>query len=64
MNEVIQFIKDIDYVAVFAAVLALHAGALAIVNLTPTPKDDEFVKKFYRVIEAFAGIFSAKNVKK
>lgn len=49
-----------DYLA---AILALHGAALAIVNLTPTPKDDEavgaagrFLAKGYRVIELFAGI--------
>ena len=36
--------------------LASHALALAIVNLTPTPKDDEVVAKVYRAIEILAGI--------
>jgi hypothetical protein len=36
--------------------LASHALALAIVNLTPTPKDDEAVSKIYRAIEILAGI--------
>jgi hypothetical protein len=35
---------------------AIHALALAIVNLTPTPKDDAAVAKFYRVLEILAGI--------
>ena len=39
-----------------AALFAVHAAAVAIVNLTPTPKDDEFVSKAYRVIEILAGI--------
>jgi hypothetical protein len=37
---------------------ALHLLALAIVNLTPTPKDDEVYSKFYKVIERLAGIFT------
>lgn len=37
-------------------VIAAHALALVIVNLTPTPKDDEAVAKFYRAIEFLAGI--------
>lgn len=41
-----------------AALFTIHAAAVAIVNLTPTPKDDEIVAKFYRVIEIFAGIMS------
>jgi len=30
--------------------------ALAIVNVTPTPKDDELYGKLYKVIEVIAGI--------
>lgn len=41
---------------IVAALFALHAAALAIVNLTPTPKDDAAVAKFYRVIEILAGV--------
>lgn len=39
-----------------AALIAVHAAALAIVNLTPTPKDDAIVAKLYRVIEILAGV--------
>jgi hypothetical protein len=38
--------------------IAAHAVAIAIVNLTPTPKDNEQVAKFYKVIEIFAGIIT------
>lgn len=41
---------------IVAALFAIHAAALAIVNLTPTPKDDAVVSKMYRVIEILAGI--------
>jgi hypothetical protein len=37
---------------------ALHILALAVVNLTPTPKDDEIYGKVYKVIEMIAGIVS------
>ena len=30
--------------------------ALAIVNVTPTPKDNELYGKFYKVVEMLAGI--------
>tara|TARA_B100000902_G_scaffold361082_1_gene378241 strand:- start:1120 stop:1305 length:186 start_codon:yes stop_codon:yes gene_type:complete len=43
---------------IVAALFAVHAAAVTIVNLTPTPKDDEIVAKFYRVIEILAGIVS------
>ena len=42
---------------------ALHILALAIVNMTPTPKDDEIYGKVYRVVEMIAGIVS-KTAKK
>ena len=49
--------------------LALHGLALLIVNLTPTPKDNEaldgaakFVAKGYKSIEFLAGMFT-KRVK-
>ena len=48
-----------------ALVIALHGAALVIVNLTPTPKDDEalgnarrVVVKLYRAIEILAGVVS------
>lgn len=48
---------------IIAALFAVHAAALAIVNLTPTPEDDKVVAKFYRVIEVIAGIIT-KTAKK
>lgn len=44
----------------FTVVLSAHALAVAVVNLTPTPKDDAVVAKVYRVIEIAAGLFSRK----
>ena len=43
--------------AVLSVLLAAHALALVIVNLTPTPKDNEVLKKVYKFIEALAGVF-------
>lgn len=37
---------------------AAHLVALAVVNLTPTPKDDEAYARFYKVIEKFAGLIT------
>jgi ABC-type enterochelin transport system substrate-binding protein len=42
---------------ILGTILALKVAAEAVVNLTPTPKDDRFVGKFYKVVEAIAGIF-------
>jgi len=47
------------------AAVAIHGAALAIVNLTPTPKDNEalagisrVVVKLYRAVEILAGIWT------
>ena len=37
---------------------ALHGLAIAIVNLTPTPKDNEVIAKIYKVVEILAGILT------
>ena len=51
-----------EYVAVAVGV---HAAAVAIVNITPTPRDNEtlgkysrMVAKLYRAIELLAGIIT------
>lgn len=57
-----------EYVAV---AIAVHGAAVAIVNITPTPKDNEalgtiqrIAVKAYRAIELLAGIFNTHNVKR
>jgi len=37
-----------------------HALALAIVNLTKTPKDNEAVAKAYRLVEIIAGLVTPR----
>jgi hypothetical protein len=37
-------------------ILAAHALALVVVAMTPTPRDDQWVKNIYRVVEWVAGI--------
>jgi hypothetical protein len=51
-----------DYVAL---AIAIHGAAVIVVNLTPTPKDNEALDtysrmavKLYRAIEILAGIIS------
>ena len=46
--------------ALATALLAVQAAAVAIVNLTPTPKDDEVMAKVYKVVEFLAGILTKK----
>jgi hypothetical protein len=48
---------------IVAALFAIHAAAVIIVNLTPTPKDDVYVAKFYRFIEILAGIVTKLSKK-
>lgn len=43
---------------VFMVLFAIQALAVAIANLTPTPKDNAFLVKSYRVIEVLAGIIT------
>ncbi len=45
-----------DIVTVLAA---FHVFAAVVVNVTPTPKDDELVSKVYRWIEIFGGIVTS-----
>lgn len=56
--------KIADYIAL---AIAIHAVAVVIVNLTPTPKDNEYLDdisrllvKVYRAIEILAGIVSKR----
>jgi hypothetical protein len=59
--EIFQFIQQVPYLSeAVNLLLAGHALAVAIVNLTPTPKDDEFVAKAYTYIEMLAGLVSKK----
>lgn len=58
MNIVNWVTGNID--GIIAALIAIHAAAVAVVNLTPTPVDNDIVAKVYRVIEWAAGIFTPK----
>lgn len=62
--ELFLFLRDIPYITeILTIVLSLHTFALAVVNLTPTPQDDGWVRTAYRYIEFVAGIVNATNVK-
>ena len=55
-----------DRIAEYVAVaIAIHGAAVAIVNLTPTPKDNEALGKYsrmavklYRAVEILAGVIT------
>ena len=62
--ELFGFLAYIPYLdTILELLLAAHALALAIVNMTETPKDDEWVGKIYRWIEFLAGIVNKAKVK-
>lgn len=51
--------------------IAIHGVAVVVVNITPTPKDNEalgtiqrIAVQAYRAIELLAGIFHTHNVKR
>lgn len=58
-----MFIVDFvtaNWTGVMTVLLAAHGLALAIVNLTPTPKDNDALSKVYRVVEWMGGIVTSK----
>ena len=57
--EIINWVAA-HWAEIMGAAAAVHAAAIAIVNLTPTPADDEAVAKVYSWIELAAGIVSPK----
>ena len=52
-----------NWAEVAGILAAVHVLALAIVNATPTPRDDEFYGKLYKVVEIIAGVIT-KTAKK
>lgn len=61
-SKVVDFLLS-NWGEIVSVAGAIHLLALAVVNLTPTPKDDEIYAKVYKVIEKLAGIVTkiAKN---
>lgn len=57
--EIVTWFQE-NWAAVVGAIVAIHAAALAVVNLTPTPKDNEALAKVYPWIERLAGLVSNK----
>lgn len=56
MHNLVQYIKDLTDI-----IIALHALAIVIVNITTTPKAaaaPNLVNKVYRLIELFAGLIT------
>lgn len=61
MLEIFDVLNQVPYLdTALTLLMSGHSLALAIVNLTPTPKDDELVAKAYKYIEFLAGIVTKK----
>lgn len=58
MDEIVieLFEKYPVLLTVLGGLLAAHALALFIVALTPTPRDDQWVARVYKVVEWVAGV--------
>ncbi len=53
MKEIITYlVSNVD--SIFAALTAIVAAASAIAALTPTPTDDSFVAKAYKIVDWLA----------
>ncbi len=62
--QILSYLVD-NHRALFEIAMAAHAVAMLVVNLTPSPKDNEAVgaagvamRQFYRALEILAGIVS------
>lgn len=61
LTEVVNFMSsDHGMAVIFGTAFSVMGVAQLIVNLTPTPKDDEFVGKVYKWVERAAGIWGYK----
>lgn len=47
--------NEVDLIKTFAAI---HTIAVIYINFTETPKDNDFMRRFYKVIEGLAGIIT------
>jgi hypothetical protein len=45
---------DLRFDNIIALALAIHGMAAVVVNITATPKDNDALRRFYKVIEMFA----------
>jgi hypothetical protein len=62
--EIFELLSSVPYLyEVIQGLIAAHALALFIVNLTDTPKDNEMLAKAYKYIEFAAGIVRPRKVK-
>jgi len=58
-----EWLND-NWADIATIVAAIHVLALAIVNVTPTPKDNEWVSRVYGWIEIFGGLITTRAKEK
>ena len=64
MMEMFDFLNNVPFLyEALQFLVAFHAAAIVIVNMTDTPKDNEMLAKVYRYIEFLAGIVKPQKVK-
>lgn len=64
MSELFFFLNYIPFLDEgLEIILALHAVALVIVNMTDTPTDNKLLATVYRYVEIVAGIVRSSKVK-
>jgi hypothetical protein len=62
--EVFEIFSQVPFLPeILQGLVAAHALALFIVNLTPTPTDNLWLARIYKYVEFAAGIIKPKNVK-
>lgn len=60
--DVLKFVVN-NYDTIMVAAAAAHGLALAVVNMTHTPKAGAVVNRAYRMVEILAGIVAGKAKK-
>jgi hypothetical protein len=60
--EIFELLQSVPYLSeAMTLILAAHSLCLAVVNMTKTPKDNEYLAKAYKYIEFFAGFVTKKS---
>lgn len=58
INAIVQYVSsDHGMAVIFGTAFAVMFAAQVVVNLTPTPKDNDIVGKLYKWLERIAGIW-------
>ena len=53
----IETIANLDWSLILQGFVVAHLIALVVVNATPTPVDDKWLGRVYKLVETIAGVF-------